>query len=491
MGKLLAKVKTAFLTETPSVDDGLFGTPDSLPSSKILDLSPSSSSSTRAPACALSPVSTSGTTRTPSPAFGPFGPRSTYEDYESQLFGVPEGYSLKDHAQVSGAVDYDWSFSPSHLPGQRQVSTPAIISNQNLFPSADISPRPPTVRDAVPVAFSPLNISKQRALQNQDKNRRLAGHSSLPFNSATERHFSTPNSTPHIPVAQSTRLRPSSLGSLNTQRQSAVSSAAQPDLRDRPALKTCNICLDPHPATEFPTMPITSTCAHPIDDTCKSCLQQHLATQIANRGGGVLTCICNQPLSFQDVQQHATPADFVRYDERAAIGTIERCAHFVWCPHTGCSGGQIHEAGDAAPIVTCAACFRRFCYTHRVVWHTGVTCTQYDALTPAERVEAIERAEMLANAASSPNSAANSRSPQMLNVIEERNRQRRMAEEAKRQRRVAEERASRNFIRASGAKQCPGCNIDTQKSDGCRCGFRGIWTSVVESVVPLQMRKAA
>ena len=248
------------------------------------------------------------------------------------------------------------------------------------------------------------------------------------------------------------------------------------------ALKICGVCLEERSSDDFPTRPITSTCTHPPDDNCEACLQQHLATQIASRGTAVLVCICHQPLTIEDVQSHALPADFARYSERAAIDAIEKCANFVWCPRIECSGGQIHEAGDDAPIVTCVACQRRFCYTHRVAWHAGISCTEYNTLDPIDQAEVLERAEEeISTSFLSPSPSVaptetgvpkRPRRPYARTINMERQRQR-----------IAEERAGEDFVRnVSGAMACPGCRYMTEKDGGCKhmtcqkCRHEYCWT---------------
>lgn len=49
------------------------------------------------------------------------------------------------------------------------------------------------------------------------------------------------------------------------------------------------------------------------------------------------------------------------------------------CLRTTCQMGQIHEAGDAEPLMTCTACGFKMCYIHSRSWHSGQTCSQYEA----------------------------------------------------------------------------------------------------------------
>ena len=53
--------------------------------------------------------------------------------------------------------------------------------------------------------------------------------------------------------------------------------------------------------------------------------------------------------------------------------------NFRWCAHAGCGAGQLHDGGDAAPILRCGKCGRKTCFTHRCEWHEDRTCSSYDA----------------------------------------------------------------------------------------------------------------
>lgn len=58
---------------------------------------------------------------------------------------------------------------------------------------------------------------------------------------------------------------------------------------------------------------------------------------------------------------------------------VDEAPDFVWCPNN-CGFGQMHEAGDAGPIVQCARCRFKFCFHHQSAWHEELTCEEYDEL---------------------------------------------------------------------------------------------------------------
>lgn len=102
------------------------------------------------------------------------------------------------------------------------------------------------------------------------------------------------------------------------------------------------------------------------------------------------------------------------------------------CISPGCDGGQLHDAGDAAPIMTCIACGHKMCFTHRVVWHTGLTCADFDT-----------------------------------------------SKETKTQTR---ERVSREEVEVrKTVRPCRGCNVDSEKAGGCEnmcCDCPRQWNSI-------------
>jgi hypothetical protein len=49
------------------------------------------------------------------------------------------------------------------------------------------------------------------------------------------------------------------------------------------------------------------------------------------------------------------------------------------CLGPGCNSGQIHDGGYENPIMTCNSCGFQTCFIHKLPWHTGMTCPQFDA----------------------------------------------------------------------------------------------------------------
>lgn len=282
MGKILTKVKSVFFTQTPSIDNGLFGAPDPLAFSKL----PARYHPEDRPHNRREPTRhNSSSSSLDVPSFNhhdyiPYDPPGSL--LETNYIQPTNPFGMNYHHPSNGATNFDLkilvSSPPSFRPSAHIAPQASPISqssfhqhgNDNLTGQALNSNNDPNVI-TLPHRLNQRGVSAPVTL-NRDTSIGLVGQPSLPINAASQRHVSAPDSTLDFAAAQFARLHPSSPGSLNTlntQRQSALGPAAQPEPCDMPTLKACNICLDSHPPTEVPARPITSTCTHRIDNTCK------------------------------------------------------------------------------------------------------------------------------------------------------------------------------------------------------------------------------
>jgi hypothetical protein len=76
-----------------------------------------------------------------------------------------------------------------------------------------------------------------------------------------------------------------------------------------------------------------------------------------------------------------------RYDQKSLLAAFRDIPNFTMCLGPGCDSGQIHETGDDQPIMTCTKCHFKTCFSHKMPWHSGQTCAEYDA----ERKERMEQ----------------------------------------------------------------------------------------------------
>ncbi|KAF8864894.1 hypothetical protein BDZ45DRAFT_581627 [Acephala macrosclerotiorum] len=159
--------------------------------------------------------------------------------------------------------------------------------------------------------------------------------------------------------------------------------------------KECCVCAEDLPESGFPEQKITSTCNHE-PTTCRTCLSITIATQIPELAWDQLHCPeCPETL----------PYDIVRtYDKKSLLAAFQTMPNFTMCLAPGCGSGQIHEGGDAEPIMTCRTCEFKTCFSHKMPWHEGQTCAEYDVMR-RERMEqeAASEAFISQNAKICPN----------------------------------------------------------------------------------------
>lgn len=225
----------------------------------------------------------------------------------------------------------------------------------------------------------------------------------------------------------------------------------------------CIICTENRRPDEFPAAPVTYACTHPLTDVCKGCIRHYISSELSQRGTASVTCpVCRQTLSHADVRRHAAPEDFRRFDDRVAVEAMENDPRFRWCPNAGCGAGQIQALGDAEPKATCVRCHQPFCFVHRMRWHPGLTCGQYDLMSEEERQSYVaeETRRTAGNAWQTGRARYRSHSDPTRGA-----REIQAAEE--RRRREAEERLGEQHVQRI-AKRCPGCQSPTEKVDGCK-----------------------
>lgn len=120
---------------------------------------------------------------------------------------------------------------------------------------------------------------------------------------------------------------------------------------------------------------------------------------------------------------------------------LSKLDNFVWC--TSCSSGQFHNAGSICPEVVCSSCSASTCFNHRVPWHKGLSCKQYDRLS---------RPSVLSSLLCFSSSSTKDDEKNMISKIIGRRR---------------EAQASDRGIKRE-CKRCPGCKAMIYKIDGCK-----------------------
>ncbi|KAF2843330.1 hypothetical protein M501DRAFT_994228 [Patellaria atrata CBS 101060] len=70
-----------------------------------------------------------------------------------------------------------------------------------------------------------------------------------------------------------------------------------------------------------------------------------------------------------------------RYDRLVARALLAQDPNFIWCIAPGCGSGQLQEMSSNDPSLQkfiCISCNSEHCIKHRVKWHAGESCEQYE-----------------------------------------------------------------------------------------------------------------
>ncbi|KAM7203977.1 hypothetical protein V8F33_001948 [Rhypophila sp. PSN 637] len=152
-------------------------------------------------------------------------------------------------------------------------------------------------------------------------------------------------------------------------------------LLDLPKDKTqeCIVCTDELPVSSFPSASVTNQCTH-APSTCLSCLATSIRTDLNSKLWSEIRCPeCRATLSYDDVERFADKETNKRYQYLSARSAISASPNFIDCT-AGCEYGQVHDGGNAQPIVTCLLCQARSCFYHKSAWHENLSCEEFDEM---------------------------------------------------------------------------------------------------------------
>lgn len=141
----------------------------------------------------------------------------------------------------------------------------------------------------------------------------------------------------------------------------------------------CIVCRNE--PSDFPSQPPTSLCSHTAD-VCLPCIRRLIQSEISSKG--LINSIrcptidCQAAMRYYEIMLLADPQTGNRYDKLLAKQSLGGESNYVACQNTACTGGQLHEGGHDAPVVTCYVCHAKSCFTHQVPWHENFTCKQWD-----------------------------------------------------------------------------------------------------------------
>jgi hypothetical protein len=66
----------------------------------------------------------------------------------------------------------------------------------------------------------------------------------------------------------------------------------------------------------------------------------------------------------------------------------------VFCLAARCGLGQLHSIDELGPMMTCETCSFKTCVVHKLPWHEGMTCEEFDC--DESQIERLEQDEATA-----------------------------------------------------------------------------------------------
>jgi hypothetical protein len=156
-------------------------------------------------------------------------------------------------------------------------------------------------------------------------------------------------------------------------------------------------------------------------------------------------------MSFQDVREAASEEIFAAYDKLTMRNAVSDLEEFAWCLRPGCGNGQLNVENNHYMI--CQACGYRQCLHHKIAWHRGETCEEYDYRVSGRKAEDEAR---------------------------EKREESKREEQHDAERKLREEKKTEAMI-GSVSKLCPDqCGRRIQRNHGCdhmtcKCGYEFCW----------------
>jgi hypothetical protein len=148
--------------------------------------------------------------------------------------------------------------------------------------------------------------------------------------------------------------------------------------------QTCSVCYEEKKLNQFNAL-VTATCRHVNRTICDHCLLGHVQQAVQITFTDDIHCPeleCGIQFDYDTVRDILSLAGdqklLDRYDQYVTHQQLEKMDEFIWCANPKCNAGQLNAGGRWNYIVTCFACHQKTCFTHRVQWHDGRTCEEYD-----------------------------------------------------------------------------------------------------------------
>jgi hypothetical protein len=158
-------------------------------------------------------------------------------------------------------------------------------------------------------------------------------------------------------------------------------------VKEMPLVKsqqTCSVCCDDRDLSEFDGLDFPD-CQHVNRYVCNFCLFHYVQQTFQITFTDDIHCPelnCGIKFDYNTVRTllflNSDDKLVERYDRYVTHRQLEQMDEFIWCSNPSCNVGQLNVDGELNNIVTCFNCHQKTCFTHKVKWHEGITCEEYD-----------------------------------------------------------------------------------------------------------------
>ncbi|KAK3955844.1 hypothetical protein QBC32DRAFT_229243, partial [Pseudoneurospora amorphoporcata] len=139
----------------------------------------------------------------------------------------------------------------------------------------------------------------------------------------------------------------------------------------------CLVCTETKDLLYFPSSKLAADCQHEMH-VCVQCVRLSIAADLKNKHWQDISCpACNSRLDAAAIERYSSPETRAKYESLLTKHMLESQEGFRWCAEPGCESGHIHEGGKAQPIMKCPR-GHLSCYVHKVSWHKGMSCDEFD-----------------------------------------------------------------------------------------------------------------
>jgi hypothetical protein len=150
----------------------------------------------------------------------------------------------------------------------------------------------------------------------------------------------------------------------------------------------CTICCNKVPTHKIPRV---QGHGHTSFTVCAKCIVNHASEEIRGKIGvtrvGCLQSGCKQDISASDLKAAGLSSEMLDLlDKRQRDAFIASLPNFRWCTRPGCGNGYELLDPQAHNIMLCK-CGHKTCANHKVPFHEGQTCMEYDLQLSQARAE--------------------------------------------------------------------------------------------------------